>query len=146
MWRLRLESETKEEREREREREREDEGPPAAAAAAAGVIFTSLSAAITAFNLEPLLCFTAHHVRSFFYFLLLVGFGWAGRKGEVGSGTTVVEVGQTGSPKYSELLHKPTDFGGAAAAQTNCSSSRRSSNCCLIHQRVQTSLVEKKMM
>jgi hypothetical protein len=60
---------------REREREREDEGPPAAAAA----IFTSLAAAITAFNLEPLLCFTAHHVRSFFYFLLLVGF-WVGRK------------------------------------------------------------------
>jgi hypothetical protein len=128
---------------REREREREDEGPPPAAAAAAA-IFTSLAAAITAFNLEPLLCFTAHHVRSFFYFLLLVGFGWAGRKGEVGSWTTVVEVGQTGSPKYSELLHKPTDF--AAAAQTNCSSSRRSSNRCLIHQRVQTNLVEKKMM
>jgi len=130
-------------REREREREREDEGPPVAAAAAA--IFTSLAAAITAFNLVPLLCFTAHHVRSFFYFLLLVGFGWAGRKGEVGSWTTVVEVGQTGSPKYSELLHKPTDF-AAAAAQTNCSSSRRSSNCSLIHQRVQTNLVEKKMM
>jgi hypothetical protein len=126
---------------REREREREDEGPPAAAAA----IFTSLAVAITAFNLEPLLCFTAHHVRSFFYFLLLVGFGWAGRKGEVGSWTTVVEVGQTGSPKYSELLHKPTDC-AAAAAQTNCSSSRRSSNCSLIHQRVQTNLVEKKMM
>jgi hypothetical protein len=74
MWRLRLESETKE----EREREKEDEGPPAAAAAAAA-IFTSLAAAITAFNLEPLLCFTAHHVRSFFYFLLFGGI-WVGRK------------------------------------------------------------------
>ncbi len=83
----------------------------------------------------------------FFTSCFLVGFGWAGRKGEVGSWTTVVEVGQTGSPKYSELLHKPTDFAAAAAAaQTNCSGSRRSSNRCLIHQRVQTNLVEKKMM
>ncbi len=128
---------------RERERERERRWGSTCSSSSSNLYFPGSSN--NCFNLEPLLCFTAHHVRSFFYFLLLVGFGWAGRKGEVGSWTTVVEVGQTGSPKYSELLHKPTDC-AAAAAQTNCSSSRRSSNCSLIHQRVQTNLVEKKMM